>query len=80
MVWDYIKLAGDFTIRRLWVADYTENGEEYFGLYDNAKLVDYYTLREHAVEGMEARAKGLIKEGFVVAKPTIPNNKGKEVQ
>jgi hypothetical protein len=77
MVWEFIKLVGGFTIRRVWIADYTKNGEEYFGLYDNAELLEYYTLREHAIEGLEARAEGLIKEGFV---PADSKNKGREGQ
>ena len=66
MVWEFIKLTHPYeeTTARLWVADYAKNNEEYFALYYNGILWDYYTLLEHAVEGLELQVANALKEGW----------------
>lgn len=66
MVWEFIKLTHSYegNTVRLWVADYTKHGEPYYGLYFNGSLLDYYTLLEHAVEGLELQVANLLKEGW----------------
>jgi len=69
MVYEFIKLHHwhEEAEKRLWVQDHKgPDGEEFFGLYDDAKLVAHYVHLVDAVYGLYVHADELTAEGWMV--------------